>query len=298
MGRCPWCGRGRIVKNGSRRGQQQYRCNAKECSAQFAHRDLPFYGRFDAQVIARSIELELAGLSYREIASRVQQECSISDTNISRSTILRWAERNVSAAVEATLALTATTSGIWSVEWAHLPQSQASCWSVVDLDSHYVMAARIGVSDPARTATEVVRRARTSTNGGGYSFTLRTDAVEGDLKAIPEITGKLLCEFPPEAYVAPEDAPALPVPVFGCQGYFSHTIEKMLDGRSFRSLASRQRFLDGCVISHNFFTPRYVLGWKTPAQLAGAELPFASWLDVVNHVAVLREIQRRRDMGF
>ena len=121
MGRCPWCGRGRIVKNGSRRGQQQYRCNAKECSAQFAHRDLPFYGRFDAQVIARSIELELAGLSYREIASRVQQECSISDTNISRSTILRWAERNVSAAVEATLALTATTSGIWSVEWAHLP---------------------------------------------------------------------------------------------------------------------------------------------------------------------------------
>ena len=122
---CPECGSRRVVKNGSRHGQQQYRCRGSDCGFQFVKRNRPKYCRFPGEVMAKSIELHVKGLSYPEVAYRVKQEYAITDADISRATVFRWMERFVPVAVDVAVGLSARTSGIWSVEWMPLPNVQA-----------------------------------------------------------------------------------------------------------------------------------------------------------------------------
>ena len=172
---CPECGSGWVVKNGRRGGRQHYRCKRTDCGFQFVERDRPISSRFPGRVIGRSLELYARGLSYQQAASQVQKEFSITETDINRATVQRWAKRFLPAAVAAVDGLSASTTGIWCVEWTPLPRIQAWCWSVIDLDSCYILVARVGASPDGLEARNLVRKARSSTRTGGYHFTVRLD---------------------------------------------------------------------------------------------------------------------------
>ena len=296
---CPECGSRRVVKNGSRHGQQQYRCRGSDCGFQFVKRNRPKYCRFPGEVMAKSIELHVKGLSYPEVAYRVKQEYAITDADISRATVFRWMERFVPVAVDVAVGLSARTSGIWSVEWVPLPNVQAGCWAVMDLGSHYVVAAQVREGLDVSTSREVVRKARAATSSGGYQFTVRTGggAAQGQSSCVSEFIEALKEEFPLDAYVPPDQAPGRPAPLFGTVGYFNHVVHKLQNRKAFRNTASKQRFLDACAISHNLFARPDDLGGSTPAELAEVASPFASWLDVVTHEDALRERERRARSG-
>lgn len=55
---------------------------------------------FPAEIIARSIELHLEGMSYRAIAAEVERRRSTSGAKISTATVFNWIEKYVSIASE------------------------------------------------------------------------------------------------------------------------------------------------------------------------------------------------------
>ena len=295
---CPECGSGWVVKNGRRGGRQHYRCKRTDCGFQFVERDRPISSRFPGQVIARSLELYTCGLSYQQAASQVQKEFSITETDINRATVQRWVARFLPTVVAAIDGLTTSTTGIWCVEWTPLPRIEAWCWSVVDLDSGYILAARIGAPPDAAAARGLVREARSSTRNGGYCFTVQPDPcpTQEQSAVVSQIIEALREEFPPDAYVPPEELPEGTSTLFGHDGHFQKIVNKVQNRKAHRNAASRDDYLDTLVIAHNFCTHPNDLNGLTPAQVADVAAPFTTWEEAVRHVAALQERQRKQEM--
>ena len=80
--------------------------------------------------------------------------------------------------------------------------------------------------------------------------------------------------FPPDDFltIGPECAFQIPLQIMRRRGFL-------------RSPESRQLFLDGWVVKHNFFDREDDPDAPVPADEAGLDAPFRSWLDVVNYRA-------------
>ena len=144
--RCPGCGGTHVAKNGRRGGRQQYRCQSEECRCQFNDSANAFNQRFPAQVIAKSIDLRLNGLPYKEVSAEAS---SAIGAKIPEATILRWVEKYVGLAAEEVRKLAAIDSGLTlGIEYASLRPAKGGCWLVQDLNTGYVLADLVGSFDP------------------------------------------------------------------------------------------------------------------------------------------------------
>ena len=54
--------------------------------------------------------------------------------------------------------------------------------------------------------------------------------------------------------------------------------------RGLKQQESGQLYIDGLVLNYNFFRPHIGLKGKRPAESAGAEIPFTSWIEVATMV--------------
>ena len=298
---CPGCGKPGVVKNGHRDGEQRYMCQPGGCLIRFSDRTEAFGQRFPAEVIAGSIELHLQGMPYKKIAAEAGRRHSISDTVISESTVLRWVEKYVDFAVYECRKLTFKLHGPLSVEYASLHPAGGGCWLVRDLSTSCVLAARAGGSFDAAAARGIMVKSIESTGhllGERIHFTFGTDEGSGDLDGLPDVLKAIKKPPPPfgrllrAEKMGPDYFPFLS----SATGAFQEPLRIMRNRKAFRSPGSRQRFLDGWVVAHNFFIRRDAPDGLTPAQKAGAEVPFRSWLDVVNHLVTAPKsgpVQRR-----
>ena len=259
---CPRCGSRRIVKYGRRNGRQQYRCARKRCGIQFFNRMESFGQRFSAEVIGTAIELHLSGKSYKKIAADVERLFSISDTRISGSTVPHWVEKYVDFAVEEVPKPPLGRIGMIGVEYASLHPVEGGCWIVQDLKTSCVLAAQASrMFDPA-TATEVIDGFLASTGrqiDEDCYFTFGTDEEFGKSEEFPDILEAIKRQFPSGEYVPPGEIPPEYSLLLGSGGAFWEPLQTMRKRKAFRSLKSRQRFLDGWVVIHNHFT----LGLRT-----------------------------------
>ena len=338
---CPCCGETHVVKNGIREGQQQFRC--RSCGAQFSDREEACGHRFSAQVIARSIELRLEGMSYRKTAADVQREFSISDTTISQANIHRWFEKYINIAVEETQKLSAKTVGPWRVSYVSLhpaghsqsvsvslfiirslppisrkaekrrltqPQasskitlSEGGCWVVQDQETSYVLAAHAYDSFDPAVAAELNEKIQASMdqlegNFNGYSYSIDEDFGIWEILRDPLEAIELQSGVP--SYNPHENFMLMPAHggIFSPSGAFWRALQIMRRQNVFHSPDSRQLFLDGWALKRNFFVNPGDPEGTTPAELAGVEASFKSWLDVVNYRGTATtERKRRRKAG-
>lgn len=284
---CPGCYGTNVLKNGTGRGPQQWRCMSEECGIQFGE-GKAFGRRFPDEVIATGIGLHLFGRSYRKCAADLERHFSISDTKISGRTVQGWVEKHVDLAVEKVRELPVITAGPWRVEYASLRPADGGCWVVRDSPSSYVLAAQAGDSfDPAVAAAliPIFEESIGKLSDNLHLLTLATDEPFENPKAIKQM-------FPFGDYIPAKDIPLVhrsdgEMPsrdsIFEFPGDFRYPLQIMRRRGAFRSPESRQRFLDGWVVMLNFFIERDGPGGYTPARGAGVEAPFRSWLDVVNH---------------
>ena len=245
------------MKNGRRNGRQQYRCARKRCGIQFLNRMEAFSQRFRAEVIAIAIELYLAGKPYRKVAADVERLFSISDTRISGATVLHWVEKYVDFAVEEVPKPPLGRIELLSVEYASLYPVEGGCWMVQDLKTSCVLTAQASRRFDPATAAEVIEGFLASTGrliDEDCYFTFGVDEDSGKLEDYPGVLEAIKRRFPSSAYISPGEIPPEYSLLLDSAGAFRCPLRIMRKIGAFRSLKSRQRFLDGWVVIHNHFT--------------------------------------------
>ena len=279
---CPRCGGTDVKKDGRRGGWQQFRCRSGKCGYRFNDSANAFKQRFPAEVIAKAIDRRLKGLTYKDISAKAG---STTGVKIPEATVLRWVEKYLSFAVEEARKLIEykwrVTLGI---EYAPLHSLDGGCWLAQDLNTGYVLAVLLGTFDPD-TAREVITMAigpEPHYEDDVYNFTFQTDEETRrsggfrNVQAAIRQRLRYIHPVPPENY-APDDFLTI-----GPQCAFRTPLQFMSERKAFRSPRSRRLFLDGWVVRHNFFVREGRRDVPVPADEAGLEAPFRSWLDVVN----------------
>ena len=119
------------------------------CELQFTDGPEAYYHRFSADVIARSIELYLAGMpdqagmSYQEVAAEVRRQFSIPSDRLKEKTVFQWVKTYINVAAEGVRELTVDSLESLSVEFASLFPADGGCWVVQDPITSYVLAAEV-----------------------------------------------------------------------------------------------------------------------------------------------------------
>ena len=285
---CPRCSGTHVVKNGHRQGRQQYRCRSIGCGYQFADRAEAPGHQFPAEAIATAIELHLLGRPYREIAADLEQHFSISDTKISGRTIYSWVRKYVNIAGEEGRKPPVRTVGPWRVEYSSLHPVKGGCWIVQDLATSHVLAAQAGDSFDPAVAAELIRIFEASIGNLSdnlHFLTFGTDVDLGSVEDFQDVQEAIKRLFPFGDYIPYKDILVIsrPYGIFSPLSDFWYPLQIMRKPKAFRSPESRQLFLDGWVAMHNIFDMEDDPDGPVPAELAGPEAPFRSWLDAVNY---------------
>ena len=239
-------------------------------------------------MIAKAIELYLTGMPYKKIAAEVERRFCLSGTKLSEATVLRWVEKYVDFAVEEVRGVTMKESAYsisLSVKFASLHPTQGGCWVVEDLCTGWVLAAEAGGSFDPATAREIIAESKVPIGpliGEVDCFTLETDEYHRAMESFPDVLTAIKEELPcDDCFPSGEAQPD--IFLVGPDGESLDALKTMRKRKAFRSRQSRQRFLNGCVVTNNFLTDPDDPGYQTPAEYAGAQAPFRSWRGVVNY---------------
>ena len=288
---CRRCGSTHVVKNGRRGDRQQNRCQSGRCGHQFNDSANAFNQRFPAEMIAKSIELRLRGLPYKDVAAEAG---SITGAKIAESTVLGWVEKYVGlAGAGAANEVRKLTEIEWrfrlAIEYTSLHPVNGGCWLAQDVNTGYVLAALACRSFDPDTAREVIAEVTTKVMApkfpylyAAFNFTLQTGAESRRSDGYRDVESAIRQQLHSTRYIRPEDFEPEDFLANGPGCAFRIPLQIMRKRGFLRSPESRQQFLDGWVVMHNFFDRDDHPRLRVPADEAGLGVPFRSWLDVVN----------------
>ena len=241
---------------------------------------------FPTEIIARSIELHLEGMSYRAIIAEVERRRPTSSAKISTATVFNWIEKYVSIASEEFRRLPVKAPQELGVGFASLHPAEGGCWFAWDLETLYISVAQtVGSFDPAK-AVEVIDESLPLPSVWKVDFHIFMSEI-WEARKSQEAYSDILAAIKGK-YEVGENNPLLPfpleqTPILGRKVIFGDPLPIMRNRNAFRRPELRQRFLDGWKVSFNFFDRPGEPDVLVPADLAGIQAPFRSWLEVVSH---------------
>ena len=276
---CPYCGNGKVVKNGRRSGYQRYRC--KPCGKQFRHTGEIAGRHSPAGRIGAAIRMYYGGNSYKQTAETLAATFDISEP--SKETLYRWVSEYTEHAHDALADYPAHTSGKWVADETQVKVGGANLWlwNVMDAGTRYALAVHLSPNRDTRAAVAVMRKAMTAADAPPKSIT--TDKLGSYVPAIKQV-------FPDTDHIQSE----------GIRARVNNNLSERLQGtikdrsktlRGLDGLESGQRYFDGWAINYNLFREHEGVKGQTPAEMAGVNPPFKEWEDVVKDSAIMGKRQ-------
>ena len=281
---CPGCNGTLVWKNGFAGGQQYFKCGIPWCGQQFREGPEGYYHRFSAELIAFCITLRFWGMPYGQIVYEAMREFDVSDTRISEATVFNWVDRYVNLALDMEEKWTLGASPQKLIlESVPLHPADGVCWVIRDLGSSCVLAAQVSGTFNSAAAAEVIKKLRASTMGrsdeaSSFSFMPHEDI--GNTRGHAAVLKAVKRQFPSADYIPPEEILAKDF-ILGRGGAFSQALQTMRNRKAFRSLESREKFLNGRAVMYNFVIRTG--DWETfpPTQGEGFWSWYKCWLFVV-----------------
>ena len=266
---CPYCQSDGVVRNGSRKGKQLYKCNG--CRKQFRDTGATNGHKMPADHIGAAIQDYYAGKSYKQIAETMALEYDIPEP--SKATIYEWVRDYSEKAVEQMKGQKAQIGQEWVADemMVDVGGSKAWLWNVMDGRSRYVLACHLSRERDGRAAATVMRKALEAADKPPEAFF--SDKLRSYLPALREV-------LPDTKHFQSE----------GLDADINNNLSERLQGtyrdriktlRGLDSLETGQRYLDGWTLNYNLFRKHHSLRNQTPASRAKVKPPFAEWADVV-----------------
>ncbi len=180
---CPVCDSEKVVKDGTQRGQQRYRC--KGCQKKFRANGKATGRRMDAEMMGSAIRDFYTGKSYKQIAEGLKEEYDIPEP--SKSTIYEWVRDYTDDAAQELANHKAQTGDHWVADemMVRVGGEKAWLWNVMDGKTRYILATHLSKQRDARAAKTVMRKALASADKPPDSFF--SDKLRSYLPALKEV---------------------------------------------------------------------------------------------------------------
>ena len=183
----------------------------------------------------------------------------------SKATVWRWVRKYTSEALDLRGNHKAHTVDTWIADAVELMVHGQKHWhwTVIDGQTHYILAARLSRRGDVGDAIAVMCKATTA--AANTPKEVRTDKFESFAGAIDNVWN---CEV---GHVQAEDLRGRRVSNSrsACQANSDRSVTYML--RRLDDLTICQPYIDGWVLTHNLFSERASLDNMTPARVAGVE---------------------------
>ncbi len=266
---CPYCDATRVVKNGTQKGKQRYRC--KGCAKQFNDSGALHGHRVPTGQVGSAIDMFYSGMSYKQITEMMAKTYDIPEP--SKRAVYEWVKDYTDSAVEEMSQHPAHTSRHWVADEMQLKVGgeQLWNWNVMDAETRYILASHLSPNRDKRAAVAVMRKAAEAATEPPK--TVKTDQLGSYTQAIKDV-------FPEAVHIQSQ----------GIRAFTNNNRSERLQGtfrqraktlRGLDSLETGQRYLDGWVIDYNLFREHESLDYKTPGEVAKVSAPFSEWEDVV-----------------
>ena len=224
-----------------------------------------------ARVVGAALDMYFDGLSYRRTAENLGEYF---DKPTDAATVYRWVQKYSTRAKAVTDDLKLRTGSEWVADELAVKVGGKQYWlfNVMDSASRVILGAYLSPERTTRAAATTLALARERSQT--VPETIKTDGLPSYIEAV-----KTAFPTRPVKHVVTE----------GIRAEINNNLSERLQGtfrdrdKTLRAMKGRetgQTYIDGLVVNYNYFRPHGGLKGKRPAEAAGAEIPFDSWMDV------------------
>lgn len=294
--RCP--GPSKIIRYGKRKGVQRYQC--KTCRRRFSVTGKAKRKQVPAEHVGAAIDVYYSGTSYKQTAEFMQDaydmgepsKASVHDwvkgyTKLARAFLQGQIGDDGTKATATGKPVKAKTGPHWVADEMQLKVGGKKYWNwnVMDAKTRYLLASRISRGRGVNQARAVFRKALRAAERPPETIT--TDGLGSYVEAVKTV-------LPSTKHVVSE----------GIYAKLNNNLSERVQG-TFRDRTKTQRgletrrtaqdYLDGFVIDYNFFRDHEALGGRRPGEIAGVNVPWVEWADVVRMGGEIAEPQVRSE---
>ncbi|MFC1860730.1 IS6 family transposase [Chloroflexota bacterium] len=267
---CKHCGSKNVVKYGTKAGYQYYLCH--DCRRTFAGNNALPGMKYPPDQIASAVSLFYSGLSIDAIRRELN---NIYHVYPSDSTVYDWVIRYTTKAVKKAKVMHIQVGSIWIADETYLKLDEGRniwFWDIIDDRTRFLLASHISVSRSTKDAEVLMQKALEMTKK--VPRIVYTDKLAAYLNSIELTFGADTIH----KQGSPFDVGSSNNLIERFHGTLKARTKVM---RGMHNKETAGLIMDGWLIHYNFFRPHEALGNRTPAEVAKADYPYKSWLDVV-----------------
>lgn len=274
---CKYCGSTKVVKYGVKDGYQYYLCRA--CKHTFAWNNALPGMRFPPDQIATSLRLFYQGLSLDKIRRELDHLYHVYPSD---STVYDWVIRFTKAAIQEAKYSNIKVGGVWIADETVLKLDKdvkVWFWDIIDDQTRFLLGSHISLTRTTKDAQALMENALK--RAGKAPRIIYTDKLAAYLDGIELTFGSDTKHKHGNPFDVANNTNLIE--------RFHSTLKSRTEiMRGMQTPKTATLIMDGWLIYYNFFRPHEALkdlppkGMdKTPGQVAKADYPFKSWLDVV-----------------
>jgi transposase-like protein len=263
---CAKCGSIRVVKNGTKRQKQVFRC--KDCGHKFAEQSLLRGSRYTPEMVSLTLDLYFSGTSLRKTARILNNHFGL---NLVNSTVHKWIQKFVPKVAEYVNSLTPELSETWhadelfvkmkggETEKQYGQTSMAYLWNVMDRKTRFLIASTLTAHRDVGAADRAFREAKAHAHDR-LPETVLTDGLKAYRDAVK-------FGFPDAVHVAKAGIKRQPAATNNRVERLNGTLrERVKVERGWKTM--KTSLAEGQRIHYNFVKPHAALEGQTPAERA------------------------------
>jgi putative transposase len=267
---CKKCGSPAVVKYGTYKGVQRYRC--KVCGTKFKADDALFHMKISPEFISRALDMYYTGSSVNDICEHFR---NAQGYHPSKSLVFGWIDRFTDKAVKHFSQYQPKVGNVWVCDETVLrldKKKKVWLWDIIDAKTRFLIATRVSETRTTKDAALLMNKAKRITG------------------KIPKkiITDKLYAYWDGIELTFGADTEHIQSSPFA-HGYSTSQIERWHSTlkertkvmKAFRNIDTLIQFTDGFLVYYNFLKPHHSLYGKTPAEAAKIDYEAKNWMDII-----------------